>query len=85
MDFIRDDISEHVVVPKLTDSRDNLDGLKEYVCKIPNVEKVELLPYHLLGAEKYDELGIPYKLNGIKAMDLKKVDEMQKEVEKWVI
>ena len=40
-----------------------LDKLKEIVSKIKNVERIDFLPYHKLGSEKYDKLGIinPYK------------------------
>ena len=38
----------HVVVPGITDGEDHMAQLKAYIQKIPNVEKVELLPYHLL-------------------------------------
>mgnify|MGYP000010644391 FL=1 len=45
--------------------------LKAYIQKIPNVEKVELLPYHLLGTNKYKVMNIPYSLEGVPAMDKK--------------
>ena len=44
----------HVVVPGLTDGEEHLKKLKEFIDTIPNVEKVELLPYHILGANKYE-------------------------------
>ena len=44
----------HVVVPGLTDGEEHLKEFKEYIDKIPNVEKVELLPYHVLGVNKYE-------------------------------
>lgn len=59
----------HVVVPGQTDSRAHLSGLRDYVKTLPNVQKVELLPYHLLGTNKYDVLGLRYVLDGVPAMD----------------
>ena len=46
----------HVVVPGLTDSRAHLEGLRAYVDTLPHVERVELLPFHKLGAHKYEAL-----------------------------
>lgn len=74
----------HVVVPGLTDSMDHIRGLAGYIRGISNVKKVELLPYHLLGVNKYRELGIPYRLEGVEAMDIGTVDMLQKEIEKWL-
>lgn len=59
----------HVVVPGLTDGEEHLKELKKYIDDIPNVEKVELLPYHLLGVNKYEGLGIKYPLEDVKPMD----------------
>lgn len=70
----------HVVVPGLTDSVEHLKELKKYIDKIPNVEKVELLPYHLLGVNKYETLGINYPLENVKAMDKDLVKKYQKEI-----
>lgn len=68
----------HVVVPGITDSKDHIDKLIEIIKGIKNVEKVELLPYHTLGVSKYSELGIDYRLKGIKSMDDTKCHELQK-------
>lgn len=70
----------HVVVPGLTDDIDHLKELKKYIDKIPNVEKVELLPYHLLGANKYEVLGIKYPLENIEAADKELIKKYQKEI-----
>jgi pyruvate formate lyase activating enzyme len=67
----------HVVVPGITDSKEHIDKLAELIKKIKNVEKVELLPYHTLGVNKYDKLNIEYRLQGIKAMDDNKCKELQ--------
>lgn len=59
----------HVVVPGITDAEDHIRKLAGIIKKIKNVEKVELLPYHTLGAPKYNKLGMKYKLEGIEPMD----------------
>ena len=51
----------HVVVPGLTDSKEHMQELKEYIDRIPNVEKVELLPYHPVS---YTHLDV-YKRQGV--------------------
>ena len=35
-------------------------ALAAYVATLPNVQRVQLLPYHTLGVKNYDALGIPY-------------------------
>lgn len=69
----------HVVIPGLTDSRTHMEKLQEYVASIPHVEKVELLPYHLLGINKYEVMGIPYSLSNVPAMDKEETAKLQKE------
>lgn len=68
----------HVVVPGLTDGEEYLAGLREYLRTLKNVERVELLPYHVLGVPKYAALGIPYKLEGVPPMDSTKLLKWQK-------
>lgn len=66
----------HVVVPGLTDSIPHITKLAEIIKNIKNVEKVELLPYHLLGTEKYSKLGIPYRLEGVEPMNKERLKEL---------
>lgn len=67
----------HVVVPGLTDGEDHIRALGRYIRTLPNVERAELLPYHLLGVSKYQGLGIPYPLDGVPAMDRETVGQYQ--------
>ncbi len=66
-----------VIVPGINDTEDYILKLKQYIKQIPNVEKVELLPYHELGKEKYHDLKIPYPLENTKAMDPTRLQELQ--------
>jgi len=51
-----------VLVPGLTDPHENLAGVAEIAASLRNVERVEILPFHQMGKEKYLALGHPYLL-----------------------
>lgn len=68
----------HVVVPGFTDTIEHMDKISDIILnEIPNVDKIELLPYHLLGVNKYKNLGIEYKLNDTPPMDKDRCKELQ--------
>ncbi|MCZ7423448.1 pyruvate formate-lyase-activating protein [Verrucosispora sp. WMMA2121] len=49
-----------VLVPGLTDDPANVAGVADFVATLATVQRVEVLPFHRLGAHKYRELGLPY-------------------------
>lgn len=51
-----------VLVPGLTDGVENVDGLARFVSSLSNVERVEVLPFHQMGARKWEALEKPYPL-----------------------
>lgn len=55
----------HVLVPGINADGPSLEKLGRFVKKLPNVEKVEVLPYHMLGIAKWQALGLPYALDGV--------------------
>ncbi|MCR4999209.1 MAG: pyruvate formate lyase-activating protein [Lachnospiraceae bacterium] len=55
----------HVLVPGITDNDDYLKQTRAFIDTLSNVQKVEVLPYHTLGTFKYEEMGIPYRLEGV--------------------
>lgn len=55
----------HVLVPERSDEDAALEKLHTFIEGLGNVEKVEVLPYHTLGAYKWKELGYEYPLEGI--------------------
>lgn len=67
----------HVVVPGITDSEDHIKKLAQIIKGIKNVEKIELLPYHTLGVQKYTQLGIPYRLKDTDEMDRDELAELE--------
>lgn len=66
-----------VIVPTINDNEEYILKLKEYVKKFNNVEKIELLPYHTMGVEKYKKLRLRYKLKDIADMNKEKCKELE--------
>lgn len=67
-----------VIVSGLNDTVENVKKLNEFAKSLSNVEKVELLPYHTMGVEKYKKLGIKYRLDGVQDMDKKECEKLSK-------
>jgi pyruvate formate lyase activating enzyme len=51
-----------VLVPGLTDDPENIAKVARFVAPMKNVEWVEVLPFHQMGAFKWKTLGLDYKL-----------------------
>ena len=68
----------HVLVPTINDSEKYLKELSDFINTLTNVEKVEVLPYHTLGVNKWHELGMEYQLEGVKTPDKESVEMAQK-------
>lgn len=69
-----------VIIPTINDNEEYLLSLKDFLKNINNIEKIEFLPYHKLGKEKYEQLNIPYPYENIKEMDPNKCDELLKQL-----
>ena len=66
-----------VLVPGLTDDEANVEGIAAFVAGLDTVERVEVLPFHKLGAPKYAALGIPFPLEHVPAADPELVDRVR--------
>ncbi len=73
-----------VIVPGMMDNEKYLDSLVTFLQQINNIEKIEFLPFHHLGFEKYEKLGIENPLKNTPEMDTQKCEELyQKFLEKY--
>ena len=64
----------HVLVPGLTDDADGLRQLDAFIKTLSTVRRVEILPYHTLGLFKWQNLGIPYPLDGVRVPTAEEVE-----------
>jgi pyruvate formate lyase activating enzyme len=70
-----------VLVPGLTDAVANVDAVAEIVSRWPNVERVEVLPFHQMGESKWDRLGLHYELHGVTPPDAALQDRVRGQFE----
>ena len=52
----------YVLVPGLTDAADDVEKVARFTSTLAHVERVEVLPFHQLGASKWTDLQLPYQL-----------------------
>jgi len=58
-----------VLVPGLTDDEQDLRATAEYISTLKSVEKVEVLPYHSMGAYKWEQMAYEYELKDVESPD----------------
>jgi len=63
----------HVLVPGITDNDEYLIKTRDFIRTLKNVQRVEILPYHGLGAVKYKDLGMDYVLKDLESPSAERV------------
>ena len=59
----------YVLVPGITDGIQDLLDLGKFLNTLNNVQQIDVLPYHSMGAFKWNKLGIPYPLENVREAD----------------
>lgn len=68
----------HVMIPGYTDNKESMKELIKVINPIIEyVEKIDILPYHTMGVQKYEQLGRKYPLEGILPMDKNKSKQLE--------
>ena len=69
-----------VIVPSINDNMEYVHELNDYLKKINNIKKIEFIPFHTLGKEKYQRMNIDYPLDNTSDMDKNKTQELYQEL-----
>lgn len=64
-DIGKDAWLRYVLVPTFNEDEEALRRWRKFADTLKNVKKIEILPYHRLALNKYKQLGIPYRLEGV--------------------
>ena len=68
----------HVVVPGYTDDDLLLERLASFLKQYSIIEKVELLPYHTMGSQKYEALGMEEPLVGVPKLPAERLENAKR-------
>jgi pyruvate formate lyase activating enzyme len=72
----------HVLVPGITDNDHLLEKHADYIAGLKNVERVELLPFHNRGYEKYKSLGMEYPLKDTEPPTAERIENAKEHLQK---
>ncbi|GAA2383417.1 pyruvate formate-lyase-activating protein [Dactylosporangium salmoneum] len=67
----------YVLVPGHTDDPSEVEGVAGFAASLGNVERIDVLPFHRLGAAKYQRLGIPFPLQDTAPPDPATIDRVR--------
>ena len=70
------------LVPRHNDSEQNIKAMAKFMNEL-GLKKIDLLPYHALGKEKYARLGLEYKLGSLKPHSSKKIEAIKTALESY--
>lgn len=73
----------YVLVPSYSDREADMRALGEHFRHYRMIERVEILPYHTLGVHKYEAMGLPYRLSGLKENTPEQLRAAQKIFEEY--
>ncbi|CAI3942166.1 Pyruvate-formate lyase-activating enzyme (PflA) (PDB:3CAN) [Commensalibacter communis] len=67
----------YVIVPGWTDDDESAHLLGQFTKEMDNVERIEMLPFHQMGANKWKTLGKEYKLEGVEPPSAETLKRLQ--------
>lgn len=66
------------IIPEFNDSIENIEAVAEFLEGLGNILAVEILPYHNLGAPKYEALGREYPLSYMQPPTRERLGEIRR-------
>jgi len=66
------------IIPGITDTEFNLSKAREIIPMLKSCEELDLLPYHSFGENKYEKIGLEYKLKGLAPPSKERMEEIKK-------
>lgn len=68
----------HVVVPGLTDTKQDVEAVKAIAESYPSLKKIELLPFRKICMSKYESLGIDFPMKDVPACSRETIEKLRR-------
>lgn len=73
----------YVLVPGYSDDEKDLNDWAEYAARFPNVERIDILPFHQMGIHKWQQLGKNYKLKDVRTPSAEEIEKVENIFKKY--
>jgi pyruvate formate lyase activating enzyme len=70
------------VIPEVNDTSEEIGAIAKFIQPFPNLQYLELLPFHRLGEGKYYALGLRYAASNLSAPSMERMAALKAEAEK---
>ncbi|MCD4549660.1 MULTISPECIES: pyruvate formate-lyase-activating protein [unclassified Schaalia] len=67
-----------VLVPDLTDAPENIEAVADIISRWSSVSRVEVLPFHQMGMDKWASLGLEYALTDVRPPSAERTDQVRR-------
>ncbi|MCQ2771081.1 MAG: hypothetical protein MJ236_04700, partial [Clostridia bacterium] len=61
----KDVILRMPIIPNINDTKTHMEHAASIAVKYKNIKNVEIMPYHSIGADKWNQLGLEYSLKNL--------------------
>ncbi len=65
------------IIPGITDTRDNIKAISHHLRSLPDVNRIDILPFHRIAEKKYERLGMVNKMTDYRPPTQKTMDEIK--------
>ena len=69
------------IIPNITDTKENIKEIKDFVSSLNNIKRIDLLPYHNIANSKYKTFKKENKMKGITSLNEEDVKYLKSEFE----
>ncbi len=71
------------IIPTINDTDEEITSIANYISSLNHIDKIDLLPYHRIGKEKYSRLQIPYRMENIPEPSQNQMEEIKGKLESY--
>ena len=71
------------IIPTINDTDEEILNFLDYLSKLNYIEKIDLLPFHKIGKDKYDQLNMTYKMEDIQEPSKSHMEELKVKFESF--
>lgn len=71
------------IIPGINDDEESISKIGEFVASLKSVQDIHCLPYHKAGVEKYQRLGLEYRLSDLESPDDERMVQIARKLEQF--